>query len=415
MGDIVKMQSVVWTELVDLCLKEQKHAADARALWPDIAARMARLRNDYPSDNEFGAALFTHGVEYNIHNRAAFIWMASLTPQALADALDRCQSRSPRYFRAEVESWADDYFSPAVLLNSKTNAREEQPAESAENATPASESSESAFQKNTETAKPDEQHQWNSRSKLFPLGDDGQLIQNMLAGKNGRSAVYALMPKQKPFLRFIIDQIKAGRLNPPPFNAHYFHAQRLVPALHKSFVKEMMFSRLDEKPDGKACKLFMDHFDDVLRAAELGWTYAEFKRVTKGIAAPTAGEVLPQRVALGFTLPASASLADGTVLTPEPIHVCGQCLYPSEARPDLDYAAAYLYAHLCRDIVNELHGSSVSATGMSIAHYGLWLARQYPAVGGFMSAIGTAIRARGETMDRALWFKLEPYCNRVGE
>lgn len=413
MGDVLKMQSAVWLELADLCAKEQQHAADARALWPAIGARMAQLKNEYPSTDEFGVALFRHGIDYNKDDRAAFIWMGSLPPAVLEDALARCQRRSPRTLRAEVESWRDPYYQPSSH-GCELATDESHFPKSPENASLAAESDTVEIQEDTKTEKPDD-HQngqrWYARSPLFPLGDDGRLLQIIIGGKNASRAIYALMPKHKKFLRFLIDQIKAGRLAPRTFNSQVFHAQHLVSALDHSFVREMQFSPKDEKPDARACALFMDHFDDILLAAEKGWTYAEFRRVTKGIAAPAAGEVLPQRATTDPILPATAMLADGSVLSPEPIFICGQCLYPSEARPDLEYVDAYVYAHFCRGLVDEFQGMSVATIGMSIAHHGRWLGRQHRTIGSFLSAIGTAIRARGETMEPALWFKLEPPLN----
>jgi hypothetical protein len=418
MGTVTKMQSVIWTELAQLCENEQRHSADARTLWPAIAAHMAQLKKDYPSTEEFGSALYAHGIEYNKDDRAAFIWMGSLAASVLDDALARCERRSPRTFRVEVESWRDPYYQPSSQP-CEVAPTDPLPAESSEIAASACEFSTVGIQesakKNTKIA----DHQWGVRSKLFPLGDDGRLLQAIIGGKGAMGSVYPLMPKQKPFLRFVLDQIKAGRLTPQPFNSDNFHARHLVLALDRSFVREMVFSRKGEKPDAKACSLFMDHFDDVLQAAEKGWSYAEFRRVCKGFAhqtPATAEETWAKRPAVTpiiLNLPAMATLMDGTVLTPEPIYVCGECLYPSEARPNLDYVAAYLYAHHCRELVTELDTRSVSDIGMSIASHGLWLGRHYSAIGGFMSAIGTAIRARGDTMDRALWFKLEAYRNRT--
>jgi hypothetical protein len=88
--------------LTALVAKDQQSAAKARALWPGIASRMALLRQDYLSDNEFGAALLLRGMEYSRADREAFLWMGSLPEKVLADALKLCDHNSPALFRAEV-------------------------------------------------------------------------------------------------------------------------------------------------------------------------------------------------------------------------------------------------------------------------------------------------------------------------
>jgi hypothetical protein len=98
--------------------KEQAHQSGVRECWPHIARRMFELREECPSDNEFGSMLTKHGIEYNSHDRAAFVWMGSLKPAVLEDAMANCTRRSPRTFRVEVESWNDDYFKP-VWQNAK--------------------------------------------------------------------------------------------------------------------------------------------------------------------------------------------------------------------------------------------------------------------------------------------------------
>lgn len=420
MGNVANLQPNAWQELVDLCRKEQKHSADARALWPQIAARMAQLRRNYKSDNEFGAELMRHSIEYGKDDRAAFIWMGSLKPEALEDALAACDRRTPRYFRIEVESWEDPYFEP-VSLNSETIPEHAGVPESAGNATCAVESEKVEIQKVVETDTLIHGQQWDARSKLFPMGESGKLLQAMIGGNNASGAIYPLMLKQRKFLQFIADKIKDGVLHPGRFNSSVFHAARLLPALDKSFVKEMVFSRKGEgRPNTKAIELFTKHFDLILRAAEMGWTYAEFLRATKGVTPATkpasAAEVWAQRPTtqpITEALPKAITLADGTELCPEPIYVCGQCLFPSEARKDLSYVDAYLHAHDCREWVAQMNDCSVQEVGLHLAHRGIQFGRQYEVLGKFLSAIGTAIRSRGEETDRALWFKLEPFRNRT--
>jgi hypothetical protein len=417
-GTVTKLQSVIWSELADLCQNEQKHMADARALWPEIAARMAQLRKDYPSNDEFGIALVQHGIEYNGHDRAAFIWMGSLRRSVLEDAIALCDRKSPKHFRTEVESWPDDYFK-ASCPSGQDTAEDSHPAESPENALPAGESAPVAIPEGEKTEKPVGSRTWDARSLLFALGDDARLLQAVL-GKNAASAISPLMPKHNKFLRFIIDKMKTGSLQLKAFNSHVFHARQLIPTLDKTFVGEMEFSRKEGRPNGKAISLFMEHFDLMQRAAASGWSYAEFLRATNGntpAARPaTAAEVWAQQRPPVLTtegLPETATLADGTELSPEPIYVCGVCLFPSESRKDLSYVDAYMHTHDCRDWVSHMSASNVQEVGMHLAHRGLQFGRQYKAIGSFLSALGTAIRGHGAEMERELWFKLEPFKNRT--
>jgi hypothetical protein len=399
--------------------KDQDSLADRRTTWPHIAEEMAKLRLDYPSDPEFGAALVLHGIEYNKNDRAAFIWMGSLDPAVLAAALAQSESESPKWFRLEAEAYCK-----SLSPRGDSSSVDRLPAESSETAPVTAESEHVAIQEDTKTEIPAANRadcQWNANAKLYPLGEDGRLLHAIIGGGNARGAVNLLMPKQKKFLRFVVDQIKAGRLTPPPFNASIFHAQRLVPALDRTFASEMAFAhRVEAKIDAKACAIFMEHFDLVLQAAEKGWTYVDFQRACKGMivrpTATSAEEVWAQpapSMESTQTLPAMITTLDGTILRPEPIYVCGQRLFPAETRGKLSYVEAYTHTHDCREWVKQMIStSSVQEIGMHLAHRGLIIQRFYDKdLGGFLSALGTAIRANGESISPELWFKLEPFKN----
>lgn len=109
-----------------------------------------------------------------------------------------------------------------------------------------------------------------------------------------------------------------------------------------------------------------------------------------------------------MTLRSVAALADGTELHPQPIIVCGEQVFPQEYLHNLTYQEAYMYAHLCRELVKEISGS-VKEVGMAIAHIGRNLARQFPDLGAYISAIGTRIQARGGEVEKGEWFRLESW------
>jgi hypothetical protein len=119
-NNVIEHQTALWSRLKQNAEQEQAHGAAARELWPQIAADMAALREKYSADQEFGAALVAHGIEYNAHDRAAFVWMGRLKSEALRDALANCESRSPKHFRMTVESWGDDYYAASVCPSGQT-------------------------------------------------------------------------------------------------------------------------------------------------------------------------------------------------------------------------------------------------------------------------------------------------------
>jgi hypothetical protein len=132
--NVIPMPATQWTELRRLVEAEQAHAAKAREYWPSIARHMAKLRDEHPTDQAFGAALEMHGITINKDDRAGFIWMGRLAPEALEDALARCERRSPQTFRREVEGWNDPYFSP-VSYGKKPPTNTGSPAETSAPAT----------------------------------------------------------------------------------------------------------------------------------------------------------------------------------------------------------------------------------------------------------------------------------------
>jgi hypothetical protein len=122
-SNIFEHETAKWADLKKWHDKEQAHQEGIKECWPHIAKRMSQLRDAYKSDNEFGSALLEHGIEYNAHDRAAFIWMGRLKPEALEDAMELCDRSSPRLFRKEVESWPEERYKPvwqAAIPTSET-------------------------------------------------------------------------------------------------------------------------------------------------------------------------------------------------------------------------------------------------------------------------------------------------------
>ena len=68
--------------------------ARSRALWRPIAADLAALRAEYPSNQAFSAALEAHGLEFNYNDRAALVQLGqTLTTES---AMDLALALSPR-------------------------------------------------------------------------------------------------------------------------------------------------------------------------------------------------------------------------------------------------------------------------------------------------------------------------------
>ena len=411
MNNVVQLQTAIWTELKTECDLEKQDINNARARWPSIASRMAQLRKDYPSNNGFGHALQQHGIVYDADIQAAFIWMGSLKPEALEDAIDRSVRRSPRTFRMEVELWKDDYFKP---ISQACEIAEERVAlpDLLDKPLPAQEIDIKPVLKTEKTVERDPS-KMGPGSKLTKFGADAELLFAISKG-GGRSEITKMVPAHNKFLYFVIDKLKAGVIHPKVTASNVMHAGTFINGLDKSLASEMVFSRAG-KVSVKAMNMFMQHFDLLLVAERLGWDYNAFRQAINGKTppaktdTPSAWTQLPPQRQPG-PLPAKVIMTCGIELHPEPIYVCGNLLYPSEAYPNLSYAEAHVLAHNCCQMGMVIEGST-KAIGMFISWQGLRMGRQFPEFGGFVSLIGTSIQSRGEGIEKRNWFKMEPYRN----
>ncbi len=248
MSNVVQHQTAIWKELKDWCDREQSHSAQARACWPEIASRMARLRRDYPSNIEFGAALVLHGIEYNSNDRAAFIWMGRLSKQALEDAMARCDRANAETFRREVESWRDPYFSP-----SSEASENPEPAPTSEPEAPPVEpkTQESTPDPIPESGKADHadlpekldvrmllvKKLKEADSRMLLKHYPNQQTRRML-GRMGKNQLLALVEK--------IRSGKFGVVNKGLFEKK-FSARMLVPELPKEWTRNRSFEPTDNK------------------------------------------------------------------------------------------------------------------------------------------------------------------------
>lgn len=120
-SNVVLHPTARWAELKRIYDVERHHAGKMREQWPAIAAHMAALREQFKADQEFGAMLTYHGIEYDRNDRAAFVWMGMLAPELLKEAMCISNSTSPRYFRIEVmDHDAERFSTEPVSLRSET-------------------------------------------------------------------------------------------------------------------------------------------------------------------------------------------------------------------------------------------------------------------------------------------------------
>lgn len=402
-----------WANLKEWHDKEKRHGADDRACWPHIAVEMVRLRQDFKTDQDFGAAIVMHGIEYNKDDRAAFIWMGSLKPQALEDAIARCERDSPKYFRREVESWNNPYYLPVVSPRSETAAEHQDVPDSVETA---SDSQEMDAEPESEEPKSEQRDRpaapaIDKRAVLAQFGPNAALLHDR-CGVQARRGINALCRKNPKLIRFLIEAIASGRIDPAVPENGSIHAGAFVNGLDRSITKNMrLYDAQAKRADARSAKQFMEHFDLLLAAAKNGWTYDELigeingRHVARKGAEPESWTRPARLVEHKGELPAAATLADGTALQPKPIVICGEQVYPFAGR-ELPYEDAYLWAHICRDLARD-HQGGVREVGDQIAHLGKLYERHHQQCGAFICAIGIGIKARGGQIDKAQWFSME--------
>ena len=120
----------------------------------------------------------------------------------------------------------------------------------------------------------------NKRSKLFKFGEDARWLL-AVCRTAALAELTAMMPAHDEFLCFLIEKLKAGAINPKTSASRVLHAATFVNSIDKTFAKKMVFSR-SGRINAKAMTLFMKHFDMVLEASQLGWTYSDFLQAVNG-------------------------------------------------------------------------------------------------------------------------------------
>lgn len=367
MNNVVQHQTVVWSELKQWCDKEQTSAAEARACWPEIAARMARLRKDYPSDIEFGAALVMHGIEYGKNDRAAFIWMGGLKPSVLEDAMARCDRRSPRHFKSEVLSWGDEYFDQVS------------PRGETSDPTPTSEPEEAPVQPNPQESAPaevsDDAKSEQAGRSTEPLDRRQVLVQKLpeaparilLAHFSNPVTRQMLAKVVKPVLLELAALCESGRLGEGNgSNMNKFSARVLVPELPREWTRGRTFRPVETK----AVKSIMADTDRFIAMREAGCsTKAECDRWW--------AENVTRRKAVDVT--ASATSQPAGTAQASPIVVHGKQIWPrpSYVRDADQYTRGTAVAmfHLWQDLNRALSVSEQSHVGRArvIANLAKWI------------------------------------------
>ena len=388
MSNVVQHQTAIWADLKEWCDREQASAAQARACWPEIATRMARLRKDYPSDIEFGAELLRHGIEYNAHDRAAFVWMGQLKPRALEDALARCERRSPRTFRQEVESWNDEYFSTVwQACHTASPTPTSPPAE----APVAPETPESAPVEISEQRDSEQVDQ-----KPAPLDKRMGLVQRLpeaearalLAHYTDNVTRQMLAKVQKPALIDLAALVRAGRLGAKnDSNMKKFSARVLVPELPVEWTR----ARTVEPTETKAVKAIMADAERFIAMREAGCTtkatcdrwWSENVTRRKAIDVTTATPPQPNGSA-----DAAPIIVHGRVIWPRPSYVSDADRYTR--------SSAVAMFHLWHDLDQELSRSEPSPVGRGrfILKIAMWIKQGIsPHAGAMLQEMATAMQS----------------------
>jgi hypothetical protein len=391
----------------------ERSSQDFREKWLTVGLLLLRLRETYPADRDLGVAIAEYEIDLTRQHRGAAMWLAGLTDLEREEAYNRWpDAMHPVTLRntAHAAGWdttttrpVSTQWTPATNIEVTTESQQNALSEPESVVDPISKS---RAGEHGGSFKP------YPRSKLVKFGVDAEWLLTIFKD-DGRNQITAMVPAHNKFLRFVIDKLKDGVIHPKVSASHVMHAGTLINGLHKSITREVVFSNKG-KTNAKAMHLFMDHFELFLEAERLGWDYNALRQAING-KPPRAKTGIPE----SWTAPAPAAqpsgplpdlvvMNNGMELHPEPIYVCGVCLYPSEARPGLSYVDAYLEAHDCRELIWEFSGNA-KEIGMSISHRGLRFGRQYPQRGAFISVVGSCIQSRGETMHKSEWFKLEPF------
>jgi hypothetical protein len=233
----------------------------------------------------------------------------------------------------------------------------------------------------------------------------------------------------KAFITWLAAKVRAGEIAP---SANYLISPRsFISELHVSFgPRNWLISGPDRKPyDKKMGDRFMREFEQLKAAAQAGTTFDQYdyKRREKAFTVRAAkhpiAEDAPIRrytAATPSALPTEARLADGTVLKPRPIMVCGQQIWP---RSGVDYADVFMVIHYIEQCLMPLYREQTPETiGRDIATMGthFWMRHdgRWPKIAEIFSAVGVAIRVgnRKNPQPRELWFmEIEPWRQKFAE
>lgn len=426
-NNVIKLSSAVWAELKQACDTEAFHHAAARAQWPVIARCMAQLRDDYPSDNDFGKALIEHGIEFNKNDRAAFVWMGKLKPEALEDAMANCERESPQTFRLIVESWNNPYYEqvsylrkPAETPNINSEMTETASMEP-ENADSQESTEDEIEPEHTPAATAPSVPSRSTLSKLPPEAGAAFLKAIESNWKHGAKVVMdVLLSKSsaKEFRLWWCDRLIDGTARQSLANNKKLAAPHIVDGLHKSFltycvaVDNGVFSK-------KEAERLMAEFDDLRQAAAENLTLIEYQRnrnsknvMARAQAAPPAPPAMADQ----------AMLADGTTLRPQPIVIAGKLFYPLPIHEGVSYEDAMIWTNWARRYATAMYenkkdmapAARLEWIGRDIATHGSHLfGRQYPNIGRFLSSMGQIIRSAPETMHPTEMFVMEPLSPRA--
>jgi hypothetical protein len=230
------------------------------------------------------------------------------------------------------------------------------------------------------------------------------------------------------FIEWLAAKVKAGEISTDVPDQDSISARTFIRELHSSFDgRNWLISVRDRKDfDKTMSRRLMREFDALRVAAQAGTTFDQYdyKRreqafTVRALKQPIGEDAPIRRYAASATpeppLPTEARLADGSLLKPRPILVCGQVIWPRSAR---DYADVYLVTHFIEQCLLHLYGENATADtiGRDIAtmgtHYWGRHEGRWSKIAEIFSAVGIAIRVGNQKnpQPRHLWFvQMEPW------
>jgi hypothetical protein len=230
------------------------------------------------------------------------------------------------------------------------------------------------------------------------------------------------------FIEWLAAKVKAGEISTDVPDQDSISARTFIRELHSSFDgRNWLISVRDRKDfDKTMSRRLMREYDALRVAAQAGTTFDQYdyKRreqafTVRALKQPIGEDAPIRRYAASATpeppLPTEARLADGSLLKPRPILVCGQVIWPRSGR---DYADVYLVTHFIEQCLLHLYGENATADtiGRDIAtmgtHYWGRHEGRWSKIAEIFSAVGIAIRVGNQKnpQPRHLWFmQMEPW------